>query len=123
MPIKITIGKLMGRKDSKRYKSHNEQPVLMLGDLPPSDIEEEKIKARKLRHSAWWKRRIADGICQYCKGHFHPDELTMDHIIPLARGGTSEKINIVPCCKECNSKKKYMLPVEWEEYLSKLKDQ
>jgi 5-methylcytosine-specific restriction enzyme A len=26
----------------------------------------------------------------------------------------------VPACKECNNKKKYLIPVEWEEYLRSL---
>ncbi len=45
----------------------------------------------------------------------------MDHVIPLSRGGNSDKINIVACCKECNTKKKALLPVEWEEYLQTIK--
>jgi hypothetical protein len=49
-----------------------------------------------------------------------PAELTMDHIVPVVRGGRSTKGNVVPCCKECNSRKKYLLPVEWQEYLNGL---
>jgi len=45
----------------------------------------------------------------------------MDHRIPLAQGGVSEKWNLVPACKECNQKKKYLLPWEWEDYLRALK--
>ena len=45
----------------------------------------------------------------------------MDHRIPLAQGGRSEKSNLVPACKECNHKKKYLLPWEWEDYLKRLK--
>lgn len=41
----------------------------------------------------------------------------MDHIVPIIRGGMSRKGNVVPCCKTCNDKKKYLLPVEWSEYL------
>ncbi len=44
----------------------------------------------------------------------------MDHIVPMARGGKSTKGNVVPACKECNNKKRYMLPIEWEEYLQSL---
>jgi 5-methylcytosine-specific restriction protein A len=44
----------------------------------------------------------------------------MDHIVPLSRGGKSKKGNIVPACKECNNRKKTLLPVEWAEYLSSL---
>jgi 5-methylcytosine-specific restriction protein A len=47
-------------------------------------------------------------------------ELTMDHIVPLIRGGKSTKGNVVPACKECNNKKKHMLPIEWEEYIERL---
>ena len=35
-------------------------------------------------------------------------------------GGMSSKSNVVPCCKSCNSKKKYLLPIEWQEYLNDL---
>ncbi|MDA3899351.1 MAG: HNH endonuclease [Spirochaetes bacterium] len=85
--------------------------------MMPVNVEEEKQKARKLRSSSWWKRKMGDGHCYYCREQFKPSELTMDHLIPLARGGRSEKNNLVPCCKECNSKKKYMMPFEWDEYL------
>jgi 5-methylcytosine-specific restriction endonuclease McrA len=43
--------------------------------------------------------------------------LSMDHIVPIIRGGKTTKGNVVPVCKECNNKKKYLLPVEWETYL------
>ena len=44
----------------------------------------------------------------------------MDHIIPIIRGGKSTKNNIAPACKDCNNKKKHLLPMEWEEYLANL---
>jgi hypothetical protein len=28
---------------------------------------------------------------------------------------------VAPVCKECNSKKKYLLPMEWEAYLQDFK--
>jgi 5-methylcytosine-specific restriction enzyme A len=83
-------------------------------------IAKEKRKARELRNSAWWRRKIASGVCYYCGRQFPPGELTMDHKIPLGRGGASEKINIVAACKECNNRKKYLLPTEWEEYMKSL---
>ncbi len=89
--------------------------------IDDDDLAREKRRARELRHSVWWRRKIASGVCHYCGRKFHPRELTMDHRVPLARGGRSEKINIVTCCKECNSKKKYLLPTEWEEYMRGIK--
>lgn len=85
-----------------------------------ADIRRERNKARDLRHSQWWKRRCAKGLCHYCGTATAPRELTMDHIVPLARGGRSTKGNLVPACKNCNTQKKQMLPMEWEAYLERL---
>jgi 5-methylcytosine-specific restriction protein A len=86
-------------------------------DLEQADLKRERQKARELRQSQWWKRRVAKGICHYCGRPTPPKELTMDHIVPIARGGKSTKSNVVPCCKECNTAKKQLLPMEWEAYL------
>jgi len=80
----------------------------------------ERQKARELRSSQWWKRRRSQGICYYCNAQFPPKELTMDHLVPIARGGRSVKSNVVPCCKECNTQKRQMLPLEWEEYMESI---
>ena len=84
-------------------------------------IRREKAKAREMRHSQWWKNECGRGVCYYCKRRVPPKELTMDHIVPIIRGGFTKKGNVVPCCKDCNNKKKYMLPVEWQEYMDSLK--
>jgi 5-methylcytosine-specific restriction endonuclease McrA len=86
-------------------------------DLDESDIKKERVKARQLRSTQWWKRRLAKGVCYYCGRFVLPKELTMDHIVPIARGGRSIKGNVVAACKECNNAKKQLLPMEWEQYL------
>ncbi|OGW33569.1 MAG: HNH endonuclease [Nitrospirae bacterium GWC2_56_14] len=86
-------------------------------------IKREKSKARELRASQWWKRKRSSGRCYYCGRTFKPAELTMDHLIPVVRGGKSVQGNLVPACKDCNSKKKYLLPAEWEEYVASLKEE
>ncbi len=82
--------------------------------VPASEAhkKKEKAKARELRTSQWWKLEISKGLCHYCQEKFLAAELTMDHRIPIARGGRSTKGNAVPCCKECNSKKQSKTPVE-----------
>ena len=82
-------------------------------------VQREKEKAKKLRDSGWWNRKRSDGICYYCRRKFKPNELTMDHLIPLSRGGSSTKENIVPCCKECNNRKKYLMPAEFADLIAK----
>jgi len=86
-------------------------------DIASTDISAEKRKARELRSSQWWKRRCAKGICHWCGLTFSAKELTMDHIVPISRGGKTTKNNVVPCCKTCNNQKKQLLPMEWEAYV------
>jgi len=80
-------------------------------------IKREKAKARLLRESQWWKRLRGEGRCYYCRASVKVADLTLDHIVPIIRGGRSTKGNVVPACKDCNNKKKYLLPVEWDDYL------
>ncbi|MEI8247939.1 MAG: HNH endonuclease [Lentisphaerota bacterium] len=75
-------------------------------------VAREKQKAKELRQSQWWKNEIAKGRCHYCGKTFPPDALTMDHVLPIVRGGKSARGNIVPCCKQCNNDKKYLTPAE-----------
>lgn len=84
-------------------------------------LTREKEKARELRESQWWKRKRGVGQCHYCRRKFPPRELTMDHLVPLSRGGKSVKSNLVPACKDCNNRKKNLLPTEWTEYLQSLR--
>lgn len=51
--------------------------------------------------------------CQYCGLHAGPPELTIDHVIPVSRGGNpSSWENQVVACKRCNSRKANHLPSE-----------
>lgn len=85
-------------------------------EVTDTEIKKERAKARELKRSQWWKRKCAEGKCYFCKQIIPPRELTMDHIVPIIRGGKSTKGNVVPACKQCNSQKKHSLLMEWEEY-------
>lgn len=78
----------------------------------PEHVAREKAKAREMRASSWWKQQIGKGLCYHCEQKFSRDELTMDHLIPLSRGGRSTKKNIVVACKQCNSLKKNLTVAE-----------
>lgn len=83
--------------------------------VPDEDeIRREKQKARELRRTQWWKRRCDAGLCHYCGKKLPAKELTMDHIVPIARGGKTTKGNVVPCCSICNVKKKSSLLMDWK---------
>jgi 5-methylcytosine-specific restriction endonuclease McrA len=40
--------------------------------------------------------------CAYCGA---VAKITIDHVVPLAKGGTHEIENLLPCCQSCNSSK------------------
>ncbi len=78
----------------------------------PARLKKEREKARKLKKTQWWLTLLNRGICHYCQNKFRPNQLTMDHVVPLARGGTSTQGNIVPACRACNQDKKLETPAE-----------
>jgi len=68
-----------------------------------------------LRYEGYYKKqpkfnrinifRRDGGYCQYCGKSFPKQELTIDHVVPKSRGGTSIWENVVCCCGKCNRKK------------------
>lgn len=50
------------------------------------------------------------GICCYCGQYVTLSEATIDHIIPLCKGGRNEKSNFQCTCKKCNQ-----LKASWNE--------
>lgn len=91
-----------------------------VGGIDEALIRKERARARELRKTRWWQRKTAAGVCYYCGRKVGFANLTMDHVVPLSRGGRSTRDNLVPCCKDCNNRKKGSLTVEWEEYLRAL---
>jgi len=75
-------------------------------------VAREREKARALRKSLWWQQQVQAGVCHYCRKHVGPAALTLDHVVPVSRGGTSTKGNVVPACDACNKGKKFLTPAE-----------
>jgi 5-methylcytosine-specific restriction endonuclease McrA len=93
-------------------------PERFTPEVGDEHVRREKARARELRGTAWWRRRVAAGVCHYCRRSVGAGALTADHVVPLIRGGRSIRANMVPCCKECNSKKQSLLAWEWDAYLT-----
>lgn len=74
-------------------------------------IRPEKPAPRRSRASSEWQAirlQIAarDGlVCHYCSATVKPSSFTVDHIVPVFKGGTDDLSNLVACCRRCNSKK------------------
>lgn len=65
------------------------------------------------------KRFNGIAICAYCGIEAEGEDVTLDHVIPVSRGGTDRMSNMVLCCAKCNTKKGNKM---WEPKYRKLKD-
>jgi 5-methylcytosine-specific restriction endonuclease McrA len=69
------------------------------------------VKLPRDRHRRKITRRAVfardDWTCQYCGAR---TGLTVDHVIPRSKGGSSDWSNIVACCAPCNRRKGDRLP-------------
>ena len=65
--------------------------------------DQKKDKAFK----AWKKNRLdyQGGRCFYCLDHTRLYGSHIDHLIPLWRGGTNKRENLVVACAKCNTDK------------------
>ncbi|MDF0552292.1 HNH endonuclease [Kamptonema sp. UHCC 0994] len=54
--------------------------------------------------------------CQSCGKTFLETQLTIDHIIPLARGGTNDISNLHTLCFTCNQKKSDKLDTRFKRH-------
>ena len=67
------------------------------------------------RHVGFNRRNIFardENRCQYCGRRFPTSELSLDHVLPLSRGGLTDWENIVCACTHCNKRKGGRTPAE-----------
>ena len=59
-----------------------------------------------------WDQVVSDfaGKCAYCG---ETAVLHQDHFIPVTKGGSYTKSNIIPACQSCNSSKNNKHPLDW----------
>jgi len=57
--------------------------------------------------------------CGYCSNKLCVRTVSVDHVVPISKGGKSTWENLVACCKSCNTKKRNRLPEEAGMILNK----
>jgi 5-methylcytosine-specific restriction endonuclease McrA len=73
----------------------------------PEDFRKEMIE------SYWWWN---GGSCSECGRHrLSKADLTVDHIVPIRKGGKNSRQNAQVMCGSCNSKKGDTVTI-WDEF-------
>jgi 5-methylcytosine-specific restriction endonuclease McrA len=95
---------------SKRYRQNHPDRVREINRRTKAL---RRRNERKLWTAKDWDRLVArfDGCCAYCG---EKKELTLDHVVPVSRGGRHAAGNFLPACRSCNSSKSSKLLVEWK---------
>jgi 5-methylcytosine-specific restriction endonuclease McrA len=86
-----------------------------LAILPPEVIVLTAYEGRGERSVVFSRKNIFKRdryTCQYCGGQPGPEELTIDHVLPRSRGGTSTWDNCLLACVDCNKRKADKTPEE-----------
>jgi hypothetical protein len=77
-----------------------QEPLSLLIELTPKLA---KKRYRQSIYEAW------DHKCAYCKA----DATSLDHIIPRFKSGSSNRNNLIPACRRCNSNKASLKMEDW----------
>jgi 5-methylcytosine-specific restriction endonuclease McrA len=96
------------------HKSYFAQKVREYQKTPKGRITSKNAKHNRRARKKGGKITLAEWTaikeqqhfrCYWCKVKFKDEELTMDHVISLKRGGLHDTSNIVASCMPCNSNK------------------
>jgi hypothetical protein len=81
-------------------------PVFFTAEIMTETEEVRRIGRRSLPFATMMRIvRRDDYRCQHCGKRLQDDEVEFDHIIPVAKGGSSEEHNIRLTCFDCNRDK------------------
>lgn len=94
--------------------------------LSPEEMKEigkkQNLRAKRRNFSNAVRKRVyekADGYCQLCGRKILYEEMTLDHIVPLAMCGDDVESNLQCTCRSCNELKRNIMP---EEFTAKVRD-
>lgn len=115
--------KIAARKEW--YKNNFDKHHATVADWKQKNPEQSAILARrgnqvrrlKMKQNKTFKirvketQRLYNQPCFYCGSS---KQIELDHVVPIARGGSHGIGNLVAACRECNKSKGAKLLVEWK---------
>lgn len=95
------------KANRRRYRENNREIV--------RQREREKTYSRRAKQPysvelATFMAELITQPCAYCDA---TENITIDHVVPLSRGGKHEADNLAPACYSCNASKCNRLLSEW----------
>lgn len=98
-------------KNRQAYHSDSARRSKMLMNSKRHRARRAGAKIHTLTSEQWlWLKDIYGHRCAYCGKQ--SERLTMDHIVPVSKGGNHALSNLVPACPHCNSTKNARTPDE-----------
>lgn len=89
-----------------------EVAVEMAANLPPlSEGKTERKRSYREDKDKLYRKRP---YCNWCNKQLTRKESTLDHIVPLSRGGLNHHNNYVLACKECNQQRDNKMSELWQ---------
>jgi 5-methylcytosine-specific restriction endonuclease McrA len=90
--------------------SRPKESFLVAGGVPERyfDVKPLEVKSKnrpKIHKRARQEIYKRDGYACLMCGNSNPEMLSIDHIVPLSKGGKNRKENMQTLCKLCNSEK------------------
>lgn len=87
------------RETRRAYRDANRDAIRALNNRRKA--RERNVEVNDLTAAQWVSIVAAyEGRCAYCATT--PDRITMDHVIPISKGGNHTASNVVPACGPCN---------------------
>ena len=90
---------------------------------PMEQIQQKPVKIKRKHFSDAERKELynrADGYCQLCGRKITISNFTVDHIIPLGRGGNNSMSNVQAVCKVCNQFKANIFPEQFIDRITEI---
>lgn len=108
-----SICKKCENEKNKQYRKNNPKKIKELRIIHENRRRYNKDKFDKSFTIKEWNncKKFFNNECAYCGREMN--NLTQDHFIPLSKGGEYNVKNIIPSCRNCNSRKHNKDFYEW----------
>jgi 5-methylcytosine-specific restriction endonuclease McrA len=110
------------RQLGKKYREANVEKIKQYKKLynksnPEKSNDYRNVRRARKKLNGVFKltnkelKKLYNSPCFYCGSH---DSIQIDHVIPIAKGGTHGIGNLVSACQKCNKSKSDKLIIEWK---------